>query len=275
MNGALKQFGAASQKAAAQRVSFKVLVQLARGWMANGVVAPEIKELSDQAFVKAACDALVANGEEPTHSRIALRTGIERKRVGRLLTLLYEGDDPHVVSARNAAKDVLAAWYFDPEFLTDDGEPLPLPRQGQGRTFTDLVRKYAGDHPASAVLGELIDYDVVSVDRGFILPRRRDYIPSPASVEQLRIGAETIADLIQSINYNTHEARTSDEGLYQRRATEQIDESQVPEARQFIKETLEQSLTIIYAYLQSRRAEHVQGKGTKRLGVGVFQILDE
>ena len=68
---------------------------------------------------------------------------------------------------------VLLAWHRDAEFLTPEGQPRPLPREGE-HSFHTLIRKHAGDVPRHAMLKELLDSKAIEERAdGMLVPKRR------------------------------------------------------------------------------------------------------
>ena len=111
--------------------------------------------------VKIACIGVAAEsarlGNRLNHSRISAATGLTRKEVRTLSTLLKSGK---VVAGREVAKQrttrVLHGWRTDPEFLDRRGNPMHLPIRGPALSFHELVRRYGGDVTPVSVLKELL-----------------------------------------------------------------------------------------------------------------------
>ena len=85
-----------------------------------------------------------------------------------------EANEQIVVMKTTPVAQILHRWYTDAEFLTEKGEPSALAFDGDGVTFTLLVKKYGGDVPAGAMRTELRRIDGISeTSDGKLLPTKR------------------------------------------------------------------------------------------------------
>jgi hypothetical protein len=120
-----------------------------------------------QMAAKIACIGVAAEsaqlGNRLNNSRIAAATGLTRKDVRTLASLLKSGK---VTAGREVAKQrtarVLHGWRTDPEFLDRRGNPFRLMIAGPGLSFHSLVRRYGGDVTPISVLNELVRIGAVS-----------------------------------------------------------------------------------------------------------------
>jgi hypothetical protein len=120
-----------------------------------------------QMAAKIACIGVAAEsaqlGNRLNNSRIAAATGLTRKDVRTLASLLKSGK---VTAGREVAKQrtarVLHGWRTDPEFVDRRGSPLRLQVSGPGLTFHVLVKRYGGDVTPVSVLNELVRSGAVS-----------------------------------------------------------------------------------------------------------------
>ena len=110
-------------------------------------------------------------------SRIAVMTGLTRKEVRRLRELLELGE-VLVPKKYTPLSRVLDSWHSETDFLDHRGRPSILPFSGNGVTFSDLVRRYAGDIPPGAIRTELKRLGaILEDDEGNLQLVRRDIHP--------------------------------------------------------------------------------------------------
>lgn len=134
--------------------------------MKSGMGAGEL-----QIAAKVACIGEAAKnarlGNRLNHSRIAAATGLTRKDVRMLSSLLKSGT---IVAKREVAKQrttrVLHGWCTDPEYLDRRGDPVRLSIKGPRLSFHALVHRYGGDVTPVSVLKELLRSGAVSRSGG-------------------------------------------------------------------------------------------------------------
>jgi hypothetical protein len=150
-----------------------VLRPIVRAMLKVGVGYREFSELAKTAFVETATKDYGLRGRPTNISRVAVMTGLTRKEVRRIRTK-NDAKKSTVVMKTTPASQVLHRWYTDEELLTESGSPKSLYFDGDGVTFTYLVRKYAGDVPPGAMRTELNRIDALIVgDDGAMLPTKR------------------------------------------------------------------------------------------------------
>jgi hypothetical protein len=150
-----------------------VLRPLVRAMLRVGVGYREFSELAKNAFVETATEDYGLRGRPTNISRVAVMTGLTRKEVRRIRQKANYAH--HTIAMKTAPmSQVLHRWYTDHEFLTEAGNPKSLSFDGEGVTFTSLVRKYAGDVPPGAMRTELSRIHAITIDeRGTLLPAKR------------------------------------------------------------------------------------------------------
>ncbi len=131
-----------------------MLRPLARALLRAGIGHREFNEISKSAFVDVATKDYGLRGRPTNISRVAVMTGLTRKEVRRLRNKNEAGEDTLILRSTPMGI-ILHRWYTDDEFLNEKGEPIPLPFDGDGVTFTSLVQKHGGDIPPGAMRTEL------------------------------------------------------------------------------------------------------------------------
>jgi hypothetical protein len=115
----------------------------------------QIRAVLDQIAVREAESYLLENHKKPTYSNISVITGIQRRRVARLLSGDAVTATPPNVTALHRAVRVLNGWHEDPALRV----------KGDGRTFESLAKRYAGGVGPAAILDRLIETRTIEVLR--------------------------------------------------------------------------------------------------------------
>jgi hypothetical protein len=143
-----------------------MLMPLARMMLRNGFGVGELIAATKQATLQAALIEVIPPGTRVNVSRLSVATGLTRKEVsillGRSLSARSSRSKP---TLEQRAWRVLRAWHSDPKYRENSGRLSALPFAGKQRTFSSLVRKYAGDVTPLSVLRELERIKVVTKTR--------------------------------------------------------------------------------------------------------------
>lgn len=143
----------ASRSAIVLASVLRLLRPAVRLLLRHGVAYPSFAVALKQVFLDAAQDELAASGQKITDSALSLLSGVHRRDVRQLRAAAAEENPSH--SAMNMASQVVARWLSDLAFVDADGQPLALPRQGEGASFDALVAAISKDVRPRAVLDEL------------------------------------------------------------------------------------------------------------------------
>jgi hypothetical protein len=142
---------------------FIVLRPIAKIMLRCGIGFREFSEVAKAAYVDVASSDYGLRGRPTNISRVAVMTGLTRKEVRRLRDKLSEGEHSVVVKA-TPLSEVLHRWHSENEFLSESGEPKPLPFAGETGSFSSLVKRFGGDIPPGAMRTEL--KRIQAVDEG-------------------------------------------------------------------------------------------------------------
>ena len=139
------------------------LKPIARLCIHFGIDYRKLSEMLKGAFVSVANEEFKVNGKSQTDSRIALLTGVHRKDVRRLL-----GRAPNKAAGRQLGlvANLIAQWLAMPEFLNEDGEPKPIPRNphpDHKTSFTSLAEALTNDIHPRALMDECINRGIVKL----------------------------------------------------------------------------------------------------------------
>src|SRR5262249_47725525 len=104
-----------------------------------GVTWKDFAALAKTTYVEVATRQFGKRGRPTNVSRTAVLTGLARREVRKQRERLASGPDAWTGYVTKASL-VLDAWHHDPLFQDEQGKPLLLSLQGEGTTFTTLVR---------------------------------------------------------------------------------------------------------------------------------------
>ena len=250
----------------------QILRALVRVLLRHGVPYPVFSELARWAYVDVAAREFGLPGRRQTQSRISVITGLSRKEVHRLRNMPPPAEAVDVDRFHRAAR-IVSAWVRERRYRDEHGEPLRLPFDGPGTTFSDLVARHGGDVPPRAVLDELLGAGTVEREPdGRIRLRTRAYVPSGATSEPERLallGSEAAA-LIETIDHNL-QTDPADRWFQRRVAYRGVPAGEVPGVRDFAAaeaQHLLESMDRVLAATVERAGGH--GGPTKRVVLGVY-----
>jgi hypothetical protein len=179
----------------------KLLRPLVRVLLRHGMAYGSFAELARKAFVEEGFAQVESTGKRPTVSGVAALTGLTRKETKRLRELEVV-DDESSSQRYNRAIRVVSGWLSDPRFQTGAGAPAVLPMEGEGCSFSLLVKEYSGDIPPAAMLSVLQSSGTVIADDVGVTLHARAYLPAATPTEKLDILGTDVAELIDSIGHN-------------------------------------------------------------------------
>ncbi len=265
-----------------ENLADKAIVTASRRWLRpvarwllrSGVTWKEFAELARSAFVVTAREEFGIRGRPTNVSRIALLTGLARRDVRRVLNDQREAitavDDDNGL---NHASRVLSGWHLDADYLLADGRPRDLPADGAGPSFAGLLRRYAGDIPATALVKELLKSG--SIERradGSYRVLRRYYMPRQMDEAAVERAGSVLADLATTVEYNLTRGAGEPSTFEGRAQNRRIDPRHLPSFRAFVEREAQGFLERVDDWLSAHEAP--AGQPTLRLGVGAYAIQD-
>ena len=259
--------------------SLRWLRPIARWLLKSGITWKEFAELSRGVFVAVAAEEFGLRGRPTNVSRIALLTGMTRREVRRYREsgVATPVDDVRAEDDLNHASRVLAGWHLDAEFIDEIGKPRALEAKGDGATFEQLVRRYAGDIPVTALIKELVRSS--SIERttdGRYRALRRFYMPRAMDGQAVERAGAVIADLATTVEHNLTRDAAEPPRFEGRAQNRHVDPRQLPAFRAFMEREGQAFLERCDEWLSAHEAQQVDGApvATLRLGVGVFAIQE-
>ena len=136
-----------SVRAAASEALLKILEGVSSFCLEHGFGRSEVETALRRALVSEARENCKLQEREPNVSRLAIITGITRKRVREIrLNLDRKLDLPELPPGRLVR--FVDSWQTDSAYLDRSGRPRPLDCSGSGYgEFGELARSAAGDIP--------------------------------------------------------------------------------------------------------------------------------
>jgi len=250
---------------------------LARILLRSGVSYRQFADVAKRAFVYESFAAKDSRGRPINTSRVAVRTGLSRKEVRKLLETsgeLVGSSSGMTLNHSGPPAKVLHAWHMDRRFLSDAGTPLDLPFDSGAPCFCDLVRAVAGDVPPGAVRAELKRAGaIVETENGLVRVVKRYFVPGDFDEKAITVISGILFPLTAGIDHNADPGRKAD-GFIQRFAySDRIDAKNVPVFRRWARVEATRFIELMDDWFatneQPERPDADRGDG-RIVGVGVF-----
>jgi hypothetical protein len=250
-----------------------------------GMTWREFAEVSKSVFVAVASQDFGLNGRPTNVSRVSILTGVSRKEIARVRSLLEQESDPLPNKTTDATR-LLSGWHQDPEFLTPAGEPCVLPSEGEGASFATLWRRYGGDVPVTSMRKELERAGAITIlPDGTLRAERRYFMPRRFDPQWILNAGSMLRDLGSGIAHNLDVgtepippgSSLSSRRFLGRATSDGVDPAALPEFEAFVEQNGQEFLERVDKWLTEHEARPAPGAARKRmrLGLGVFLIADE
>jgi hypothetical protein len=260
-----------------------ILKPIAKLVLQGGIGCAEFIAVSKSVFVEVAAEEYGTRGRPTNISRIAAMTGISRKEVSRIKTESDIGrwnPDMEV----SPANSVIHYWHFDPDFSERPGEPRTLPYEGE-RSFTTLIKRYAGDIPVGAMRTELCRAGTVYEDPEGLLSARDRYFYSTRFDEDFIRGiAFALTNLGTTLVHNAYVHRIasateggSNSGRFERYAwTEHFSDEAIQAFKAWLSVEGKQFLERADDWMGKHEAPKTEWITPRRaVGVGVYYFEED
>jgi hypothetical protein len=189
------------------RALYKLLRPMARLLLRHGVSYRLFADIARHAYVDVAMEEFTLPGRKQTLSRAAVLTGINRKDIAKLKERPHplESEAP---SRPGPAARVIDAWLNGSRYVNSEGQPLPLPIEGEGASFGQLVKDNGSDVPVRAILDELVRIGAAERIGDRVKLAAQGYIPFADNHEKMRIMGTAASDLLNTLDHNLNQACT-------------------------------------------------------------------
>ena len=205
-----------------------------------GLSVAEVELALRYEFVRGALRRLTTERQRRvTFSDVAVVTGLHRRLVTQLLAHPRPRSQRSRPSVHRAAR-VLAAWSEERDYRGTDGRPKLLTMDGP-HGFAELVRRYGGDVPPTAVLDALVRQGAVRVMKSGQLQWRGKAAAS-IDPEVLERGAEQVAQLLRALTHNLSSRDPGDQMYISDVRLDSIPGAELPLARRDARAALEPAL---------------------------------
>lgn len=250
----------------------KLLRPLVQILLRNGIPFGAFSDLAKRVYVDTAMEGFAILGRKQSVSRVSIITGISRKEIGHVKTL-PDPKDAGTTEQYNRAARVISGWVRDEEFRGDAGQPAELPLDGEGKTFSELVRRFSGDVPARAVMDELLRVGAVGrLEDGRIRLLTRAYLPTADEVGKLGILGTDVRDLIATIDHNLR-SNALDSYFQRKVAYDNLPVEVIPELRALTQTQAQKLLEEMDRWMAQRDRDinpSIEGSGRRRAGIGIY-----
>jgi len=253
------------------------LKPVARWLLRSGVTWKEFAELSRDVFVDTAFEGFGIRGRPTNVSRVALLTGLSRRDVRRVRERGATGAAASAEESLNHASRVLSGWHLDPDFLESDGRPRVLTEAQGNASFEVLLKRYAGDIPATALVKELLKSGSIErLESGAYRVLRRYYMPRQMDGHAAERAGSVLSDIATTLEHNLSRGPRDPSRFEGRAQNRQVDPRNLPAFRAFVEREAQGLLERVDDWLASHESESTtEGAATVRLGVGVYAIQDQ
>jgi len=255
----------------------KLLRPLVRILLRYGVSFGDFAEIARWVYVDVADKDFSIKSRKQSISRISVITGLNRKDVTRLKQInIHQDQDPS--PGFNRAGRVISGWVRDKAYNDKDGCPAVLPLEGEGQSFTALVKQYSGDMPVRAVLDELLRIEAVSRnDDGTVSLLVKAYIPKNVDTEKIFILGDDGADLISTIDHNL-DAQNRPPFFQRKVVYDNIPIESIEDFRAISSVSGQQLLEKLDEILAADDRDinpAVKGSGRMRVGMGIYYFEED
>ncbi len=258
----------------------RMLRPLVRILLRSRVSFKTFSDLTKWLFVDVCMQDFCLDGRKQTLSRVAIMTGLSRKEVRRVLDM-PRPQDRESAEQYNRASRVVAGWRRDPEFRDRQGRVANLEVKGDGRDFSELVRRYSGDVPVRALLDELVRTGTVEIlEGGRVRLRARSYVPGGDAKLKIHILGTDVGHLIATIDHNLQVDETSGcAPFFQRKVRyDNLPAEILPKLRLVSAEAGQHLLEKLDAWLAANDRDTnpaVHGDGRFVAGLGIYYFEEE
>ncbi|MGH8150390.1 MAG: DUF6502 family protein [Steroidobacteraceae bacterium] len=249
-------------RAALVRLCYRILWPLVRILIGSGVSAGEFKSIVDSVYARAGREYLERTTGQPTNSRLAVITGINRSALNAIMRAPPIDDfRPRSGTQLHRAQRVLSGWHDDAQFQTRSGGPAVLPIIEGSQSFRELALQYSGGVYYHTILLELERLGAVKRtdgDRVRVL-RRSLYAGGPSAASVLA-ASEVAGDLMTTLERNL--AAEPDEQLPVRSLVLRADARSLPLFRAQVGRRADALIEQVDSFLQTHGAR-AAGRATR------------
>lgn len=251
---------------------------LARALLRAGVGYREFEEISKTAFVDIATKDYGLRGRPTNISRVAVMTGLTRKEVRRLRDKTAKGEGAVVVRSTPMAV-ILHRWYTDETYLDESGQPRTLNFDGEGDTFSSLVKQFGGDIPPGAMRTELRRINAIEeLPDGRLRVLKRNVSGLDVHDRLVTGLARVIYPAALTLSHNTNTSTGENTWVQRNAVSTSIREGDLPRLRRISSDRLiefTESVDDLFVAYETLYEGDGQVHLSKTVGVGVYYFEDD
>ena len=251
---------------------------IARALLRAGIGYREFAEISKTAFVDIATNDYGLRGRPTNISRVAVMTGLTRKEVRRVRDKTSAGEATLVLRS-SPMEAILHRWHSEEEFLTESSTPKVLLFDGEGPTFSKLVRQFGGDIPPGAMRTELKRIKAVEEREDGSLEVLKRNVSGLDVHDRLINGlAKVIYPAALTLAHNTSNGDSANTWVQRSASTKYVRDNDVSRLRRISGDRLSEfvesidDLFVAYETLYERDNSEKSGKA---VGIGVFYFEED
>jgi hypothetical protein len=204
-----------------------------------------------------------------TRARASAIDQIERLGLKRRLAIDYD-----------ALGRVVFQWQRLPEYLDQEGNPIPLRIRGRAPSLEALFRKHRLQSYFPVGVSHLQELGLVRKTRkGLLIPKTCELIVPVLTPELVEILAQTLSRLVATVLQNTSLGKPTEFRLIERlTAVPNFPRKDVPAFKKFAQEQGGMVISTMNDWLETRRAEQSPSTLAKErltAGLHVFAFLDK
>lgn len=269
----------------------QLLAAIVRLAIRNGLSFVEFSNISKSLYVDIATREYGIKGRETNISRVSLMTGLDRKEIKRI----REERECEADTAKRPDKiaAILSSWFASADYTDEYGQPLELVFEGDGISFSRLVKECGGGSLAPiTVLREFKRSKVVEeTGAGKLRALRKDFIPNyhvddperpPEMIDPDAIahGSSMLVDHINTIFHNLYREDMGQSARLDMRATNtSVKVSKIKEFYSLVDKLGMKALDEIDEWLEKNEIAGddlgSEAEAVVRLGLGVYSIEGE
>lgn len=256
-------------------VVLQILMPLAKVMLRFGVSHQMFLEWSKIAFIEAAKQTDSIKNKKQPNTAISIITGLHRKDVQRLMSSKSSEEDS-TLNQTNRLLRVAKGWMGDLDFSIN-GMPQVIPYEGE-KSFTELNRRYSGDMKPKAMLDELENNGMISIDENKNIKLISMQFMPKGDIGKMEILGFDAAALIQTIDRNLD--LDMPESLFQKKVYyDNLPKSILPEFKNLVNQKSLQLLIELDRFLRLHDGDatnkKIEPKDKAGAGVGIFYFDKE
>jgi hypothetical protein len=252
---------------------------IAKFLLRAGISYREFADITKAAFVDVATSDYGIRGRPTNVSRVAVMTGLTRKEVKRLRerSSLQTQD---FSMRRSPPAEVLHYWHTDKDYLNEENDtPKILSYDGDGVSFTSLVRLCAGDIPPGAMRTELKRVAaIIEHEDGSLEAVRRDHFPPDADSRLLQMIRFGLRPLASTIAFNSGQNGSMPTRFQRTVHSSQVRNEDLENYQKMVTQKLikfSEELDDDLSGFESVDTQSDDNLNASNIGIGLFYFVDE